>query len=111
MNGFFKKLKYAALACMTLLAPQAYAAVSGAIWTSTGDGVIVDENVHYAGKQFVYLNDGSQGTHSAGIEAGYYYFQVTTPDNVLLSTDSAYCRLVRVDVVGGNGRFATSVNP
>ena len=25
MNGFFKKLKYAALACMTLLAPQAYA--------------------------------------------------------------------------------------
>jgi hypothetical protein len=111
MNGFFKKLKYAALACMTLLAPQAYANVSGAIWTSTGDGVIVDENVHYAGKQFVYLNGGSQNTSSAGIEAGYYYFQVTTPDNVLLSTDSAYCRLVRVDVVDGNGRFATSVNP
>jgi hypothetical protein len=111
MNGFFKKLKYAALACMTLLAPQAYANVSGAIWTSTGDGIVVDENVHYAGKQFVYLNGGSQNQQGAGIEAGYYYFQVTTPDNVLLSTDSPYCRLVRVDVVNGNGRFATSVNP
>jgi hypothetical protein len=93
---------------MTVLAPAAMAASSGAIFTSTGTGVVVNENVGYPGKQYVYLNGGPQNLSGSGLTPGTYFYQVTSPNNVLLSTDNAYCRMV---TVGADGRFAGAFDP
>ncbi len=76
------------------------ASLSGAIFTTTPDGSIVNENVKYNAKIEVYL-DGGPGPNApqtaAGLPDGDYYFQVTDPSGkVLLSQDPAKCREVRV---------------
>jgi cysteine-rich repeat protein len=70
--------------------------LSGAIFTTTADGTVVNENTHYEAKTDVYL-DGGPGpgapNSAACLPAGYYYFQVTDPPGkVLLSEDEIGCR-------------------
>jgi hypothetical protein len=75
------------------------AAYFGAIFTSTFDGQVVNNNL-YESKDAVYLNGGPQNENSAGLPDGVYYFQVTNPSgSTLLSSDDAVCR--QVYVVGG----------
>jgi hypothetical protein len=94
-------------AALTLFVVAA-AQVSGAIFTTTPNGAIVNENVHYAAKEEVFLSGGPgpnapQG--AAGVPPGEYYFQVTDPSgSKLLSTDSARSRCVVV----GSGGFITN---
>jgi hypothetical protein len=66
------------------------AGVSGAIFTTTSNGTVVNAN-QYDSKCSVYL-DGGPGPHApakaAGLPDGDYYFQVTDPNgSTLLSTD------------------------
>jgi hypothetical protein len=75
--------------------------LSGAIFTTTPDGGIVNENTHYQQKIEVYL-DGGPGPNApqmaAGLPDGLYVFQVTDPSGkVLLSEDPAKCRIVRME--------------
>lgn len=77
----------------------AWAAPSGAIFTTNSTGQTVDQNI-YSLKTDVYLNGGPQNTKSAGLSPdGVYYFQVTEPDGTLLSSDNAECR--QLNVVNG----------
>lgn len=76
------------------------APLRGAIFTTTPDGGIVNENVHYERKIEVYL-DGGPGPNApqtaAGLPDGDYVFQVTDPPGkVLLSEDASKCRVFRV---------------
>ncbi len=85
-----------------LLAGIAQAAPpSGAIFTTTPDGGIVNENVRYELKREVYLDGGpppNAPQTAAGLDDGYYVFQVTDPSGkYLLSMDPARCRVVRVE--------------
>ena len=70
-------------------------ALTGAIYTSNFDGSIINENVGYASKQDVYLTGGpcDGGSHLA---AGDYYYQVTSPSGVLLSSDAIGSRRITV---------------
>src|SRR5438128_2724809 len=82
---------------------SAFANVSGAIFTTTSDGSIVNKNIYELCSD-VYLNGGPQNGHcddpSAGLPDGHYYFQVTTPSGQnLLSTDAITNR--KVTVSGG----------
>ena len=74
--------------------------VHGAIFTTTPDGGIVNENVRYTQKIEVYL-DGGPRNHvkqtAAGLPDGLYVFQITDPPGkVLLSEDPSKCRVVQV---------------
>src|SRR5215213_705934 len=72
---------------------------SGAIYTSTFDGTIVNQN-RYDDKMLVYLDGGPQNQNGSGIPDGTYYFQVTDPSGAtLLSSDNAVCR--QLTVAGG----------
>jgi hypothetical protein len=79
---------------------SASAPVSGAIFTTTPDGSIVNENVHYSKKKEVYLDGGpppNAPQTAAGLPDGLYVFQVTDPSGgFLLSEDPSKCRIVRV---------------
>ena len=85
-------------------AGMAGAQVSGAIFTTTPNGAIVNENVHYQAKADVFLSGGpgpNAPPGAAGLPPGEYYFQVTDPSGKqLLSTDSARNRCV---VIGNQG--------
>ncbi len=75
------------------------AAPSGAIFTTTVAGEVVNEN-HFESKCAVYL-DGGPGPNApakaAGLPDGEYYFQVTDPSGrMLLSTDIVANRKFRV---------------
>jgi hypothetical protein len=77
------------------------APLAGAIFTTTPDGGIVNENVRYDLKIEVYL-DGGPGPNApqtaAGLPGGLYVFQVTDPSGkVLLSEDPSKCRVIEVD--------------
>jgi hypothetical protein len=76
------------------------APLSGAIFTTTPDGGIVNENVHYDKKKEVYLDGGpppNAPQTAAGLPDGKYVFQVTDPSGgFLLSEDPSKCRIVRV---------------
>lgn len=75
--------------------------VDGAIFTTTGDGTVVNENTRYGAKSEVYLNGGPQNERANGLPDGYYYFQVTDPSGKdLLSSDHISCRRVRVNDAG-----------
>jgi hypothetical protein len=77
-------------------AAMATAPLSGAIYTSVGDGTAVNHNI-YDAKDSVYLNGGPQNQNGPGLPDGTYYFQVTNPSgSVLLSTDLAVCRQLKV---------------
>src|SRR4051794_8316482 len=92
-----------AAGCMLsgLVMPLSYAAqVSGAIFTTNGNGTIVNAN-QYSSKCEVYL-DGGPGphapAHAAGLPDGNYYFQVTDPSGKkLLSTDAVANRAFLVN--------------
>jgi|GEM_PF-2871441 len=75
--------------------------LSGAIFTTTPDGSIVNENVRYESKLEVYLDGGpppQAPQTAAGLPDDYYVFQVTDPSGkFLLSEDPAKCRIVRVE--------------
>jgi len=88
---------------MVLIA-EAAPPLPGAIFTTTVDGTIVNENVHYEAKEDVYL-DGGPGPNAppgaAGLPEGDYYFQVTDPSGQdLLSSDHISCRRVHVNGEG-----------
>jgi hypothetical protein len=89
-------------------AGAAGAQVSGAIFTTTPDGAIVNENVHYANKADVFLSGGpgpNAPPGAAGLPPGEYYFMVTDPSGKqLLSSDSARNRCVVI----GNGGYMTN---
>ena len=77
--------------------------LSGAIFTTDVSGVPVNLN-HYAAKEDVYLNGGpgiNAPDDAAGLPAGTYSFQVTSPSGkTLLSTDDVSCRQFTVDASG-----------
>lgn len=95
----------AALTVLSLAAaamPAHAAKSTGAIFTTTFDGQVVNEN-HFDSKCAVYL-DGGPGPNApakaAGLPDGDYYFQVTDPSgHNLLSTDPVSNR--RFQVSGG----------
>lgn len=92
------------LALILVVAVQAAPPLSGAIFTTTVDGDIVNENVRYDKKEDVYL-DGGPGPNApasaAGLPEGDYYFQVTDPSGKdLLSTDHISCRMIHVNEFG-----------
>jgi protocatechuate 3,4-dioxygenase beta subunit len=101
MRKTSKIFLYAILVTIGLLTTVAYAAkLPGAIFTTTPDGSIVNENVHYESKLEVYL-DGGPPPHApqtaAGLPDGRYVFQVTDPSGkVLLSEDPSGYRVVEV---------------
>jgi len=83
----------------TLGLPAQAASVSGAIFTTTSDGTVVNANL-YDSKCGVYL-DGGPGpnapANAAGLPDGDYYFQVTDPSgSQLLSTDPVSNRRFQV---------------
>jgi hypothetical protein len=77
--------------------------LSGAIFTTDVTGVPVNLNI-YAAKEDVYLNGGpgiNAPDDAAGLPAGTYSFQVTSPSGkTLLSTDDVSCRQFTVDASG-----------
>jgi hypothetical protein len=77
------------------------AAISGAVFTSNFDGTGIDLNI-YDTKGSVYLTGGpcQGGSH---LEDGQYYYQVTSPNGVLLSNDAISQRLITV-----SGGFITA---
>ena len=86
-------------AAMSMSVAQA-APLAGAIFTTTPDGGIVNENVRYESKLEVYL-DGGPGPNApqtaAGLPDGMYVFQITDPSGwVLLSDDPSKCRVIEV---------------
>jgi hypothetical protein len=81
-------LTVASMLALALLAPSAGVvnALTGAVYTSNEDGSIINANI-YGTKDDVYLTGGpcQGGSHLA---AGDYYFEVSSPNGVLLSSDS-----------------------
>jgi hypothetical protein len=77
--------------------------LSGAIFTTDASGVPVNLNI-YDAKEDVYLNGGpgiNAPVGAAGLPAGTYSFQVTSPSGkTLLSTDPVACRQFTVDASG-----------
>ena len=78
--------------------------VTGAIFTTTVNGDVINENTHYDYKTDVYL-DGGPGAHApstaAALQPGDYVYQVTDPSGkYLLSTDHISCRAVHVNENG-----------
>lgn len=75
--------------------------IFGAIFTTTPDGTVVNENVRYAAKWDVFLDGGPRANaplSAAALPDGHYYFQVTDPSGKrLLSEDRIACREVKVE--------------
>lgn len=95
-----KSLFFATVMTMIIVIAVQAAPLSGAIFTTTPNGGIVNENVRYNAKIEVYL-DGGPGPNApqtaAGLPDGDYVFQVTDPSGkVLLSEDASKCRVFRV---------------
>jgi hypothetical protein len=78
--------------------------VTGAIFTTTPDGTIVNENVRYGNKSEVYLDGGpppNAPAKAAGLKEGLYVFQITDPSGkYLLSEDPSKCRIINVSSDG-----------
>jgi len=100
MNRSLHGLMALAAVCVPFSMMQAQP-LKGAIFTTTPDGGIVNENTHYEQKIEVYL-DGGPGPNApasaASLPAGDYVFQITDPPGkVLLSDDPSKCRIIEVD--------------
>jgi len=93
------------LALSALLWPTTASALTGAVYTSNIDGSIINANVDYPSKADVYLTGGpcNGGSHLAD---GSYYFQITSPNGVLLSSDSIGSRKFTVS----NGFIQTATS-
>jgi hypothetical protein len=97
----------AIMGTMAIVAAQpraAFAAISGAIYTTDCGNTVVNQNL-YALKQDVYLSGGPNHPNSCsngGLSpSGSYYFQVTDPSGKnLLSSDPLNCRVVHVSTGG-----------
>jgi hypothetical protein len=89
---------------IALLAGSAFA--GDAVYTTNKDGTAVNQNI-YVQSTDVYLSGGPQNPNASGLPDGIYYFQVTDPPgHMLLSTDIALCRQVKVSggrIVGAAG--------
>lgn len=73
---------------------------TGHIFTTTATGTAVDANL-YPSKADVYLTGGPNSCRSkSGLSAGDYYFQVTTPNNIVLSEDAISNRQFHVNSDG-----------
>lgn len=102
-TNLFKTTRFASILLVAAaLASTIQAGVSGAIFTTTVNGSVVNAN-QYDSKCAVYL-DGGPGANApaqaAGLPDGDYYFQVTDPNgSQLLSTDPVSNR--RFHVTGG----------
>jgi len=85
------------------MAPQKALAINGAVFTSNFDGTGIDLNI-YDSKGDVYLTGGpcQGGSH---LEDGTYYYQVTSPNGVLLSSDAIGERKITV-----SGGFITTAS-
>ncbi|MCL1051001.1 hypothetical protein L2755_15395 [Shewanella abyssi] len=99
-----RKPRCSILAMFTALAagiPMVASALSGAIFTTTDDGGIVNENVRYTSKLEVYLDGGPKmnaPATAAALPDGNYYFQVTDPSGKdLLSRDHISCREIKIE--------------
>ena len=97
--GVFTALLLVIAALPALAAPP----LSGAIFTTTVNGDVVNGNTKYELKCDVYL-DGGPGPNApqtaAGLPDGDYFFQVTDPSGkFLLSTDAVKYR--QINVAGG----------
>ncbi len=71
------KLSPLALACGAAFLAIPSSSFAGAIFTTTPDGTVVNENVRYASKFDVYLDGGPQGGSpqtAAGLADGDYFF-------------------------------------
>jgi hypothetical protein len=93
-----------------MLPQRALAAISGAVFTSNFDGSGIDLNI-YDSKGAVYLTGGpcQGGSH---LEDGTYYYEVTTPNGALLSSDSITERKIVVDggfIVNASGHVVHDV--
>jgi hypothetical protein len=83
-------------------------AVAGAIFTTNKTGTVVNGNTNYGTATDVYVSGGPQNGTADGPADGLYYFQVTDPSGkILLSTDKAVCRQLKVT----GGRVTGSVGP
>ena len=85
-------------------------ALSGAVFTSNSDGTGIDLNI-YDTKGAVYLTGGpcNGGSH---LDDGQYYYQVTSPNGVLLSSDAISERLITIDggfIVSSTGHVTHDV--
>lgn len=101
VKHFFSMLVVAAITVFVLKGLALAGPLSGAIFTTTVDGDVVNGNVQYESKEDVYL-DGGPGPNApasaAGLPEGDYYFQVTDPSGKdLLSSDHISCRGVHVN--------------
>jgi len=111
MNRSLHGLMALAAVCVPFSMMQAQP-LKGAIFTTTPDGGIVNENTHYEQKIEVYL-DGGPGPNApasaASLPAGDYVFQITDPPGkVLLSDDPSKCRIIEVS---DDGVIVAWVNP
>ncbi|MCR4399591.1 MAG: hypothetical protein NUV35_01715, partial [Syntrophomonadaceae bacterium] len=79
--------------------------LTGAIWTTDADCNEVNENVHYATKQDVYLNGGPNNEHGGqALPDGWYWVKVTDPSgHTLLGISEGPVVEVR------DGRFVSCV--
>jgi len=92
------------------MVPQKALAISGAVFTSNSDGTGIDLNI-YDSKGAVYLTGGpcQGGSH---LEDGTYYYQVTSPNGALLSSDAIGERFITVDggfIVSSSGHVTNDV--
>jgi hypothetical protein len=99
------------MASAALFLPSSAVALSGAVYTSNSDGSIINANI-YATKDDVYLTGGpcQGGSHLAD---GDYYFEVSSPNGVLLSSDSIGDRFFTVAndfIQSSSGHVTHAVN-
>ncbi len=112
----FSTLAFALIVAGAMQSPALAKGVSGAIFTTTFDGSVVNGN-KYTSKCAVYL-DGGPGPNAppnaAGLPDGDYYFQVTDPSGKdLLSTDDVENRRFTVSggvITGHSGTHPTGVD-
>src|SRR2546423_7332104 len=81
---------------LILLCTNALASFSGAVYTTTSNGLVVNQN-RFPTRADVYLNGGPQNSQGSLLTNGIYFYEVDNPSNhVLLSTDNAVCRQLQV---------------
>ena len=99
------------MASAALFLPSTAVALTGAVYTSNADGSVINANI-YAAKDDVYLTGGpcNGGSHLAD---GDYYFEVSSPNGVLLSSDSIGDRFFTVAndfIQSSSGHVTHAVN-